>query len=82
MIEELLKTAVPVIAIDINEVELKEIADKHPRAQYAYVVGDATDDDVMAQTNLGEARGLIALDGERRGMGSGQGGCGEGDGAL
>jgi len=60
VIEELLATGVPVIAIDTRESELKEIADKHPKAEFAYVVGDATDDDVIAQTHLGAARGLVA----------------------
>jgi voltage-gated potassium channel len=60
VIEELIKTGVPVIAIDVNEVELKEIADKHPNAEYAFIVGDATDDDVIAQVNLPAARGLVA----------------------
>ncbi|HUS30292.1 MAG TPA: potassium channel protein, partial [Kofleriaceae bacterium] len=60
VIEELLKTGVPVIAIDVNEAELRDIADKHPNAEYSFIVGDATDDDVMAQTNLSTARGLVA----------------------
>lgn len=60
VIEELIKTGVPVIAIDVNEVELKEISDRHPGAQYSFIVGDATDDDVMNQTNLKGARGLVA----------------------
>lgn len=60
VIEELLKTAVPVIAVDVVEHELKEIADKFPKADYSYVVGDATDDDILQQLNLGSARGLIA----------------------
>lgn len=60
VIEELIKTGVPVIAIDVNEVELREIAEKHPKAEYSFLVGDATDDDVMAQTNLPQARGLVA----------------------
>jgi voltage-gated potassium channel len=60
VIEELIKTAVPVIAIDVNEVELKDIADKHPGAEYSYIIGDATDDDVMAQANLPSAKGIVA----------------------
>jgi voltage-gated potassium channel len=60
VIEELIATDVPVIAIDTREDELKELAAKHPKAQYSYVVGDATDDDIMAQTNLPAARGLVA----------------------
>jgi voltage-gated potassium channel len=60
VIEELIKTGVPVIAIDVNEVELKDIADKNPNAEYTYIVGDATDDDVIAQVNLPGARGIVA----------------------
>lgn len=60
VIEELIKTGVPVVAIDEREDELKSIADAHPKAAYSYVVGDATDDDIMAQVNLPGARGLVA----------------------
>ena len=60
VIEELIATGVPVIAIDTRESELKDIADKHPKAAFSYVVGDATDDDIMSQTHLNEARGLVA----------------------
>ncbi len=60
VIEELLKTGTPVIAIDMNEVELREIADKFPKAEYSFLVGDATDDDVIAAANLSTARGMVA----------------------
>jgi len=60
VIEELIKTDVSVIAVDQREDELKAIADAHPKASYAYIVGDATDDDVLGQVNLGGARGLVA----------------------
>ena len=60
VIDELIKYDVPVIAVDTRESELKDIADGNPKAQYAYIVGDATDDDVMVQANLGGARGLVA----------------------
>jgi len=60
VIEELLTTGVPVIAIDVRESELREISDKFPNAEFTYIVGDATDDDVMAPTNLPQARGLVA----------------------
>jgi voltage-gated potassium channel len=60
VIEELLATGVPVVAIDMREGELREIAEKFPRAEFSYIVGDATDDDVMAQTGLERARGLVA----------------------
>jgi voltage-gated potassium channel len=60
VIEELLKTGVPVIAVDVREDELKEIADKYPKAEYAYIAGDATDDDVMSQINFTDAKGMVA----------------------
>lgn len=60
VIEELLTTGVPVVAIDTREQELREIADRFPRAELTYLVGDATDDDVMAQAGLERARGLVA----------------------
>jgi voltage-gated potassium channel len=60
VIEELLATGAAVVAIDMRESELREIASKFPRAEYTYIVGDATDDDVMAQTGLERARGLVA----------------------
>ena len=60
VIEELLTTGVPVVAIDIRESELREIAEKFPKAEYSYIVGDATDDDVMAGAGLERARGLVA----------------------
>jgi voltage-gated potassium channel len=60
VIEEMLKTNVSVVAVDLLEHELKEIADKYPKAEFSYIVGDATDDDILAQLNLPNARGLIA----------------------
>jgi voltage-gated potassium channel len=60
VIDELLKTGTAVIAVDINEAELKDIAENNAKAEFAFVVGDATDDDSMAQMNIANARGLVA----------------------
>jgi voltage-gated potassium channel len=60
IIEELLKTDAAVVAIDKNELELKDIADHYPKAEYTYLVGDATDDDVIVNANLSTARGMVA----------------------
>jgi voltage-gated potassium channel len=60
VIEELLKVGTSVVAIDINDNELREIAAKFPKAEYSFVVGDATDDDIIAQVNLPGARGIVA----------------------
>lgn len=60
VIEEMLKVGIPVIAIDVDEHELREIADDYPKAEFTYLVGDATDDEVMEAANLATARGLVA----------------------
>jgi voltage-gated potassium channel len=60
IIEELITTGVPVIAIDTRESELREVADKFPRAAFAYLVGDATDDELILGANLPAARGMVA----------------------
>ena len=60
VIDELLKVSIPVIAIDVDEAQLREIADDHPRGEFSFLVGDATDDEMMEQANLAQARGLVA----------------------
>lgn len=60
VIKELLKIGIPVIAIDTDESTLKEIADDHPKAEYSFLVGDATEDEMMDGANLVQARGLVA----------------------
>jgi voltage-gated potassium channel len=60
IIEELIKIQTPVVAIDRNGDELREIAEKYPKAEYTFLAGDATDDDVIANANLTAARGMVA----------------------
>lgn len=60
IIEELISAQQQVVAVDLNETELREIGDKYPKAEYAYIVGDATDDDMLQQAGLGQARGVVA----------------------
>jgi voltage-gated potassium channel len=60
IVEELIKTLTPVVAIDRDVEILKEIGDQFPKADYAYIVGDATDDDVLASAGLTAARGVVA----------------------
>ncbi|HOJ14129.1 MAG TPA: 23S rRNA (adenine(2503)-C(2))-methyltransferase RlmN, partial [Deltaproteobacteria bacterium] len=45
---ELLVTGHRVVAIDMNEAELREIAAANPKAAFSYVVGDATDDETRS----------------------------------
>src|SRR3569833_1093292 len=60
VIEELLATGVPVIAVDTRESELRKNTKHHPKTNNTYICGDATDDDIIGQVNLPEARGLVA----------------------
>jgi voltage-gated potassium channel len=60
IISELLITGHRVVAIDTNEAELREIAAANPKAEFSFVVGDATDDEILAQANLSTAKGLGA----------------------
>jgi len=60
VIEELIATKVPVIAIDIDPTCLESIANNHPKANYSYIVGDATDDHVLEQAQPATARGFVA----------------------
>ena len=60
VIEELLATNVAVIAIDTEDAALKDLAEKYPKAEFTFIVGDATDDDVLEQVKLTDARGLVA----------------------
>jgi voltage-gated potassium channel len=59
IINELFAARVPCVAIDTDEEALRAIAGAHPKAEFSYIVGDATDDDVLAQSNLAAARGLV-----------------------
>ena len=58
VIAELLSTDHAVLAIDVNEVELKEIQAASPKAAFAYLVGDATDDEILGLANVAGARGV------------------------
>jgi len=60
IVNELLTTGHRVVAIDVNEAELREIATAFPKGAYTFVVGDATDDEILGQVNLAAATGLAA----------------------
>ncbi len=59
IIEELLAVKRPVVAIDTSLERLEALAETYGKA-FMYVVGDATDDDVLEAANLSHARGLVA----------------------
>jgi voltage-gated potassium channel len=58
--QELIAASASVVAIDLDEHELRELSEKYPKADYSYVVGDATDDDILNQAGLASARGVFA----------------------
>lgn len=60
IIEELVASGVNVVAIDANQQALEELADKFGTRHFSYVLGDATDDELLAQTNVATARGIVA----------------------
>ncbi len=60
IIEELLSSHMAVVAIDVDEARLQEIAAKFPREKFSYLVGDATEDAVLEQAALTSAGGLVA----------------------
>src|SRR5262249_52690833 len=57
-IEELIDYDVPLVAIDLDQQHLEDLAEHFPD-RITYLVGDATDDDVLEQAGLTRARGLI-----------------------
>ena len=59
-IQELVEYKIPTVAIDTDPVRLEHMAEIYPTDLFKYIVGDATDDDVLAEANLPAARGVIA----------------------
>ena len=43
------------IAIDLDEQELREIAEDYPKAEFTYLVGDATDDEIIEALKIANA---------------------------
>jgi voltage-gated potassium channel len=59
-IEELLEYQIPVVAIDMDGPRLEHFAELHPSPHFKFIIGDATDDEVLEQANLAGARGIVA----------------------
>jgi voltage-gated potassium channel len=59
-IQELIEYEIPTVAIDTDQARLEHMAELYPQSLFRYIVGDATDDDVLAEANLPEARGVVA----------------------
>jgi voltage-gated potassium channel len=59
-IEELMEYRIPTVAIDLMREPLEDLAERHPSNQFKYIVGDASDDDVLVEAAVGQARGIVA----------------------
>jgi voltage-gated potassium channel len=61
-VAELQKTNTPHVVVDLSEENLKKLKELHPEAlrEMLYVVGDATEEDILEKAGLSRAKGLIA----------------------
>ena len=57
---ELFHARAPVVAIDTNEKALLSLREYHRPVRYSYVVGDATDDEVLVHAGIKDARSVAA----------------------
>ncbi len=60
VVEELVATRTPFVAVDTDEEKLQELVERHPEVVVPYVVGDATVDFVLLEAGIERARGLVA----------------------
>lgn len=60
VIEELIHSHVPFCTIDRHEPRLLELADRFGPEKFAYVVGDAADDDTLKSAGIERAQGVVA----------------------
>lgn len=59
LIKELLETERPFVVIEADEARIRELVEKYDR-EFAAVIGDATDDDVLREAGIERARALTA----------------------
>jgi voltage-gated potassium channel len=60
VIQELVVTGTPFVAIDTDEQKLVELAEHHPDLVVPFIVGDATEDEVLRDAGIERAKGLVA----------------------
>lgn len=61
IIAELITARSSVVAIDVDEEKLNELAAQYPADLFSFVVGDATDESVLERASLARARGVVAV---------------------
>jgi voltage-gated potassium channel len=60
IITELFHARAPVVAIDTDEHALQSLQDYHRPVRFSFIVGDATDDEVLGRAGIQDARGIAA----------------------
>src|SRR5678816_4731759 len=60
IVTELFHARAPVLAIDTNEQALVSLREFHRPVRFSYVVGDATDDEVLMRAGIRDARAVAA----------------------
>ena len=58
-VEELKKTGTPFVVIETHEENIQKLREHLDAAHLLYIIGDATDDEVLVQAGIARARGLI-----------------------
>src|SRR5277367_6965503 len=60
-VAELQKTSTPHVVVDLSEENVKKLKELHPEAlrDVLYVVGDATEEDILEKAGLSRASGMI-----------------------
>ncbi len=58
VIKELVNTHRPFVLVDLDEERVKSLADRF--GQFPAVIGDATDDEILAAAGIARARGIVA----------------------
>ncbi len=59
-IEELMEYKIKTVAIDMSRDRLEDLAEQHPAELFKYIEGDATDDHVLEEAAVSQARGIVA----------------------
>lgn len=66
VIDELLATQAPFVAVDSDAEKLRRLHGTYAAGRFHFVVGDATDDDVLRAAGIARAKGLVsALDDDK-----------------
>src|SRR6185436_4645457 len=60
VIDELVATGTPFVALDNDEARLLDAAKRHAGAVVPFIAGDATSDVVLAEAGVARAKGLVA----------------------